>query len=88
MSVPRIVLRLSGGNFARVWVNDLDGGLDGGQVVHVRGGELPAARGLRQSIALTIHRQNVDVVGQPVEESAGPQDRNLLYLRSCIRRWR
>ena len=52
-------------NFASVWINGLDGRL----VVRVRDGEFPAACGLRQAITLAIHRQYVDVVGQPVEDT-------------------
>jgi hypothetical protein len=58
---------LAASNFASVWIDSLGGGL----VVRVRDGEFPAACGLRQAIALAIHRQDVDVVGQPVEKRAG-----------------
>ena len=67
MSAAKIVQQLTDGNFASVWINSLDGGL----VVCVRGGEFPGACGLRQSITLAIQRQDVDVVGQPVEKRAG-----------------
>ena len=67
MSVAEIVVRLPGGNFAGVRINGLAGGL----VVRPRGGEFAAARGLRQPITLAVHRQDVDMVGQPVEKRAG-----------------
>src|SRR3984893_15386808 len=67
MSASRIVPRLPGGNFAEVWINGLAGRL----AVHVRDGGISAARGLRQPVALAGHRQDVDVVGQPVEKRTG-----------------
>jgi len=57
MSAAKIVQQLTDGNFASVWINSLDGGL----AVCVRGGEFPGTCGLRQSITLAIHRQDVDV---------------------------
>ena len=65
MSAAIIVQQLTDGNFACVWIN----GLDGRPVV--RGGEFPETCGLCQPITLAIHRQDVDMVGQPVEERAG-----------------
>src|ERR1035437_267188 len=67
MSAAKIVLRLPGGNFAGVWIKGLDGRL----AVHVRDGGFSAACGLRQPVALAVHRQDVDMVGQPVEKRAG-----------------
>src|SRR5450756_1182784 len=64
MSAAKIVQQLTDGNFASAWINGFDGGL----VVCVRDGKFPAVCGLRQAITLTIHRQDVDVVGQPVEK--------------------
>ena len=63
----KIVPELTDGNFASVWIDYLGGG----PFVRVGGGEFPGTRGLRQPITLAIHRQDVDMVGQPVEERAG-----------------
>src|SRR5487761_1966027 len=67
MSAAKIVQQLTDGNFASVWINSLDGGL----VVCVGGGEFAVACGLRLALALSIHREDMDVVGQPVEKRAG-----------------
>ena len=56
--------RLSGSDFASVGIDKLDGGL----VLWAWSGVFPPARGLRQPITLTVHSQDVDVVGQPIEE--------------------
>ena len=67
MSAAKIIPLLTGGNFASVWIDCPCGG----PVVHVRGSELAGTCGLRKAITLAVHRQDVDMVGQPVEERAG-----------------
>jgi hypothetical protein len=67
MSASRIVLRLPGGNFAGVRIYGLTSRL----AVHVRDGGFSAACGLRQPVAVAVPRQDVDMVGQPVEKRAG-----------------
>ena len=64
MSAAKIALRLPGCNFAGVWIRRLDGRL----AVHVRDGGFSAACGMRQPVALAVHRQDMDMVGQPVEK--------------------
>src|SRR5665647_2542796 len=45
--------------------------VDGESAGHVRDGGFAAACGLRQPVALAVQRQDVDMVGQPVEKRTG-----------------
>mgnify|MGYP002386131676 FL=1 len=47
------------------------GFIDGGLVLLRRGGGAPATSGLPEAVAVAVHRQDADVVGQPVEQRAG-----------------
>ena len=55
------------GNFARF-------GVDGGGLVLLHpelGGDAAAAGGFLEAVAVAVHGQDADVVGEPVEQRAG-----------------